>query len=62
MWRVDDPPIMMTGNPLTVASSSAGNPLRNPGADTVSATAGLALRKPSAAAALTASASCRIPI
>ncbi len=53
---------MMTGNPLVVASSMAARPLRKPGAETVSATAGLPVRKPSAAAALTASSSWRMPM
>ena len=53
---------MMTGQPLLVASSSAGSPFRNPGADTVSAMPGRPVMNPSAAAAFTASSSWRMPM
>ena len=60
--RDDEPAIMMTGQPFSVASFKGTMPFRNPGADTVRYRPGLPVMKPSAAAALPASASWRMPM
>ncbi len=60
--RDDEPDSMMTGQPFSVASFSGMRPFMKPGADTVRYTPGLPVMKPSAAAALPASASWRMPM